>query len=439
MGTPLLTDKYELTMLQAALANATAERHCVFEVFTRRLPSWRRYGVVAGTGRLLEALSDFTFKEEDLSYLEAEGTLNHQTLSYLENYRFTGNIRGYAEGEVYFPQSPILIVEGTFAEAVLLETLILSILNFDSAIASGASRMTAAAGNRPCLEMGSRRAHEQGAVAAARAAAIAGFSGTSNLEAGRIYSIPTIGTSAHAFTLLHDSEEEAFAAQVAALGTGTTLLVDTYDVTQGVETAIKVAGPNLGAVRLDSGDLGVQADEVRKQLDSLGAKNTLITVTSDLDEYAIASLAAAPVDAYGVGTSLVTGSGAPTSSMVYKLVSRENSQGVMEAVAKASSSKTSLGGLKVAARQLDSSGTASAELIAVGDQESTANWLKNNPSARPLHTDLVTNGVVDQSLTGASGVQRAAARHASARAELPRYALRLSTGDAAIPTNIEQV
>ncbi|XBH22350.1 nicotinate phosphoribosyltransferase [Jonesiaceae bacterium BS-20] len=439
MGIALLTDKYELTMLQAALEHKTSDRNCVFEVFTRRLPAWRRYGVVAGTGRLLEALADFKFQDEDLSYLEREGTLNQQTLSYLENYRFSGNIRGYGEGEVYFPQSPLLVVEATFAEAVLLETLILSILNFDSAVASAASRMTAAAGNRPCLEMGSRRAHEYGAVAAARAAAIAGFHGTSNLEAGRVYGIPAIGTSAHAFTLLHDSEEEAFTAQVAALGVNTTLLVDTYDVTEGVNTAIRVAGTNLGAVRLDSGDLGVQADEVRKQLDALGAKNTLITVTSDLDEHAIAALAAAPVDSYGVGTSLVTGSGAPTSSMVYKLVSRENAAGQMEPVAKASKSKASLGGRKVAARQLDSSGHAEAELIAIGDRLATEQWLADHDNYRPLHIDMVTDGKIDTSLTGIQGVQLATERHAAARSELPRYALRLSTGDAAIPTHIEEL
>ncbi len=436
MGIPLLTDKYELTMLQAALAHGSAERNCVFEVFTRRLPAWRRYGVVAGTGRFLQALQEFTFAPEDLEYLAAEGTLNDATLSYLENYRFTGNIRGYAEGEVYFPHSPILVVEAPFAQAVLLETLILSIFNFDSAIASAASRMTAAAGNRPCLEMGARRAHEQGAVAAARAAVIAGFKGTSNLEAGRIYDIPVIGTSAHAFTLLHDSEEEAFTAQVNALGVGTTLLVDTYDVTAGVNTAIRVAGTELGAVRLDSGDLGEQAIEVRKQLDSLGAKNTLITVTSDLDEHAIAALAAAPVDSYGVGTQLVTGSGAPTSSMVYKLVSRENADGQMQSVAKASASKTSLGGLKAAARQLNTSGTATAELVGVGDQDSIAQWLRDSSDCRPLHIDLVTNGVINEDLVGPGAVRLAAKRHEASRAELPRYALRLSTGDEAIPTNV---
>lgn len=216
-------------------------------------------------------------------------------------------------------------------------------LNYDSAVASAASRMTSAAVDRPCLEMGSRRAHEWAGVAAARAAAVAGFAGTSNLEAGRRYGLATIGTAAHAFTLLHDDERAAFDAQVAASGTGTTLLVDTYDVRAGVEHALAAAGTGLGAVRLDSGDLGALAHEVRAQLDAAGATGTRITVTSDLDEYAIAALAVAPVDSYGVGTSLVTGSGAPTCGMVYKLVAREGSDGVLAPVAKASRSKTSVG------------------------------------------------------------------------------------------------
>src|SRR5690606_15583465 len=166
--------------------------------------------------------------------------------------RFSGNVWGYGEGECFFPNSPVLVVEGTFAEAVLLETLVLSILNFDSAIASAASRMTVAAEGRPCIEMGSRRTHEWAAVAAARAAYIAGFTSTSNLEAGRTYGVPTRGTSAHAFTLLHDSERDAFTAQVTSLGKGTTLLVDTYDVAAAVALGVEIAGPELGAVRLDS-------------------------------------------------------------------------------------------------------------------------------------------------------------------------------------------
>lgn len=433
-STALLTDRYELTMLQAALADGTADRRCVFEVFTRRLPAGRRYAVLAGTGRVLESLADFRFGPEELDWLAENRVVDDRTVDWLADYRFTGSIRGYAEGEMFFPSSPVLTVEGSFAEAVLLETLILSILNYDSAIASAASRMTSAAIGRPVLEMGARRAHEDAAVAAARAAVVAGFAGTSNLEAGRRYGLPTIGTAAHAFTLLHDDEEQAFAAQVAASGPGTTLLVDTYDVRRGVERAVAAAGPELGAVRLDSGDLGVLAQEVRAQLDALGNPDTRITVTSDLDEYAIAALAVAPVDSYGVGTSLVTGSGAPTCGMVYKLVAREGRSGALEPVAKASTSKTSVGGRKTAARRLDDDGRAVAEVVVSGDDDAVRSWSPDSDDLRGLVEPLVLAGVVQDGWTGAEGVRRAATRHAASRDELPRGARRLSADEAALPT-----
>ena len=301
-STALLTDHYELTMLQASLRSGEAHRRCVFETFTRRLPEGRRYAVLAGTGRLLDAIADFRFGDDELRFLRDQRIVDRETCDWLAGYRFTGDLSGYAEGEAFFPGSPVLVAEASFAEGVILETLILSILNHDSAIASAGSRMTSAAAGRPCIEMGSRRTHEEAAVACARAAYIAGFDRTSNLEAGRRFGVPTTGTSAHAFTLLFDSERAAFSAQLASLGRGTTLLVDTYDVMGAVRLAVDLAGPELGAVRLDSGDLLEQAREVRALLDSLGAPATKIVVTSDLDEYAIAALGAAPVDAYGVGT-----------------------------------------------------------------------------------------------------------------------------------------
>ncbi|WP_311160878.1 nicotinate phosphoribosyltransferase [Rothia dentocariosa] len=426
--TSLLTDHYELTMLQAALASGTAHRRCTFEVFTRRLPAGRRYGVLAGTGRFLEGLQSFRFDDEDLSFLASRNVVNAQTLKYLENFRFTGNIRGYVEGEIFFPHSPVVQVEATFAEACVLETYLLSILNYDSAVASAASRMTAAAGHRPCIEMGSRRAHERAAVSAARAAAIAGFTATSNLEAGRRYGLHTLGTSAHAFTLLHDSEREAFEAQLQSLGARTTLLADTYDVENAVRLGVELAGEELGGVRLDSGDLVASAQRVRELLDSLGNHNTKITVTSDLDEYAIASLAAAPVDSYGVGTRLVTGSGAPTSAMVYKLVERENTAGELEPVAKTSAGKRSLGGAKQAARRHNSLGIATAELIGTG----------NNPAAlentRDLIRDFVVSGELLPGFTGEEAVRNATERHSASLAELPESARRLSEGEPVIPT-----
>nr|WP_309248141.1 nicotinate phosphoribosyltransferase [Rothia santali] len=424
----LLTDHYELTMIQAALKAGTHRRRCVFETFTRRLPAGRRYGVLAGTGRFLEQLAGFRFDDGQLAFLEEQRVVDGPTLEFLADFRFTGTIHGYAEGEAFFPHSPVLQVEGTFAEACVLETLILSILNHDSAVASAASRMTGVAEGRPCLEMGARRTHERSAVAAARAAVVAGFAGTSNLEAGRRYGLHTIGTSAHAFTMLHDTEEQAFRAQVDSLGTGTTLLVDTYDVEAAVRRAVEIAGPRLGAVRLDSGDLAGQAGWVRELLDALGNRDTQITVTSDLDEYAIAGLQAAPVDSYGVGTRLVTGSGAPTTSMVYKLVARENSDGVLEPVAKRSLGKGSVGGYKHAARRLDAAGRAGAELLALDP------GLLEGESARRLSVPLVADGEILPGATGAEGVEAAAARHRASVAELPVAARRLSEGEPVIPT-----
>lgn len=432
-STALHTDRYELTMLEAALRDGTAHRRCVFELFGRRLSGGRRFGVVAGTGRLLSLIADFRFGDDELRYLRDERVVDAATLAFLEGYRFGGSITGYREGELYFPGSPILTVEGTFAEAVVLETLALSVLNHDSAVATAAARMSIAAGDRPLAEMGSRRAGEESAVAAARAAYITGFGATSNLEAGRRWGIPTMGTAAHAWTLLHDTEEDAFRSQIEALGTGTTLLVDTYDTHRGVELAIRVAGTELGGVRIDSGDLPTVAAEVRAQLDALGATATKITVTSDLDEYAIAALAASPVDAYGVGTSVVTGSGTPTAGMVYKLVARQATDGSWVGVAKASTDKASKGGRKAAFRTLER-GKATSELIAVSDGFEQIDTPDEHEGARPLQVELVSDGHADAAYLGHAGVEAARAHHAWVREELPVRGLALSKSDPAIPT-----
>ncbi|WP_411373617.1 nicotinate phosphoribosyltransferase [Arthrobacter sp. MPF02] len=430
--TSFYTDHYELTMLQASLHSGAAHRKSVFEAFARRLPDGRRYGIVAGTGRLLEGIANFRFGDAELDFLQRTRVVNDQTLEYLANYRFSGDIWGYAEGEAYFPNSPILIVEGTFAEACMLETYLLSVLNHDSAIASAASRMVSAAHGRPCIEMGSRRTHEEAAASAARAAVIAGFDSTSNLEAGIRYGIKTVGTAAHSFTLLHDTEQDAFEAQIAALGEGTSLLVDTYDVEAAVRTAVDLAGPRLGAVRLDSGDLVDQAQWVRRLLDDLGNENTKIVVTSDLDEYAIAALQSAPVDSYGVGTSLVTGSGAPTASMVYKLVSRTDDDGNFVSVAKAAKNKASVGGRKYALRKLDGHGIATAEVVGVGHRP------EDDGNDRPLLHQFMKNGELMPGWTGHEGVLRARQRHADSMAELPPVVNRLQRGEAAIPTIYEE-
>ncbi|MBU7598727.1 nicotinate phosphoribosyltransferase [Streptomyces sp. P38-E01] len=426
-STALFTDRYELTMVQAALRAGTAHRRAAFEVFTRRLPEGRRYGVLAGTGRVLDAVTNFRFGSEELDFLRERGVVDEPTLDWLAGYRFSGSVHGYPEGEVYFPGSPVLRVEGTFAECVVLETVILSILNHDSAVAAAASRMAVAAAGRRLTEMGARRTHELSAVAAARAAYIGGFDATSDLAAGFRYGIPTSGTSAHAFTLLHDTERDAFTAQVSSMGRGTTLLVDTYDVAEAVRTAVEVAGPELGAVRIDSGDLLLLAHRVRHQLDELGAHDTRIVVTSDLDEYAIASLAAAPVDAYGVGTQLVTGSGHPTCSMVYKLVARADSDdpaAPLRPVAKKSmGGKLSIGGVKWAARELDGDGTAAAEVIGTGE-------IPAELAGQELTVELVRAGEV----LAREPLEVPRERHRRARAGLPLSAAQLSRGEPVLPT-----
>ncbi|MDR0284955.1 MAG: nicotinate phosphoribosyltransferase [Propionibacteriaceae bacterium] len=426
-STALLTDEYELTMVRAALKSGTAHRESVFELFARRLPPGRRYGVVAGVGRALEALAGFRFGDAELGFLEREQIIDGPTAEFLADYRFRGSIWGYGEGDLYFPGSPLVIVQGTFAEAVVLETLLLSIYNYDSAVASAASRMTLMAEDRPCIEMGSRRINEHAAVAAARAAYVAGFASTSNLEAGRQYGVPTSGTAAHSFTLLHDSEEAAFRAQIATLGESTTLLVDTYDIEAAVRTGVEITGGRLGAVRIDSGDLTATAREVRALLDELGATKTRIIVTSDLDEWQLAALSGAPVNGYGVGTSLVTGSGAPTCSMVYKLVARAASDAPgapLVAVAKKSAAKATVGGRKYAARRLDAKGIAEAELIRV------TGLPERDDNDRVLLRELVRDGEV----VGAEPLATARARHEAARAELPRDGYKMSRGEPVIPT-----
>jgi len=417
-STALYTDHYELTMLTAALRDGSAGRDCVFEAFARRLPEGRRYGVVAGTARLLDAIEAFRFDPAELDHLQANGVIDGAARDWLAGYRFSGDVVGYPEGELYFPGSPVLTVQAPFGEAVVLETLVLSVLNHDCAIASAAARMVTAAGERPIIEMGSRRTHEEAAVAAARAAYLAGFIGTSNLAAGRRYGVPTLGTAAHAFTLLHGAEADAFRAQVAALGVGTTLLVDTYDISAGIRTAVQVAGPELGAVRIDSGDLAVLAVQARELLDSLGARRTRIVLSGDLDEHSIAALAAAPVDAYGAGTAVVTGSGAPTAGMVYKLVEVAG-----QPVAKRSEHKTTHGGRKVAVRRHKPTGTAVEEVLAHGTPPA-------QPGDRVLQVPLVRAG----RRVELPGLEESRERLRAALVSIPWEGLKLSRGEPAIPT-----
>lgn len=425
----LLTDHYELTMLEALLRSGTADRRAVFEVFARHLPPGRRYGVVAGTGRLLEELAAFRFEADQLAWLRHSGVVSPATLEWLARYRFSGTIRGYHEGELFVGGSPVLTVEGPLAEALVLETMVLSVLNHDSAVAAAGARMVVAAGGRPLVEAGGRRTHERAAPAAARAAYLVGFAGTSNLEAGRRWGVPTGGTAAHALVMAHRDELDAFRAQVASAGVATTLLVDTYDLVTGLDRAVAAAGPDLGAVRIDSGDLDAAARIARGRLDALGATSTRIVVSGDLDEWRIAALRHAPVDRMLVGTALVGGSGAPTAGFVYKLVAVADGPGdhaPLRPVAKTSPDKATRGGCKVAHRRYDEAGRPVAEVLTpVPDLRRPAAAAPADPGLRPLQVPLVEVGTV---LPTAPDLSAARAHHARCRAELPAAALSLEPG-----------
>jgi len=416
-------------MVDAALRSGVADHRAVFELWTRSLPSGRRYGVVAGTARVVEAITRFRFREPELGFLAAHRVVSPTALDWLAEFRFGGDVDGYAEGELHFPESPVLTVEGTFAEAVVLETLLLGILNHDSAIASAAARMAVAARGKSIIEMGSRRTHEESAVAAARAAYLAGFASTSNLEAGRRYGVPTAGTVAHALIMAHPDEFDAFVAVIAALGVRTTILVDTYDIEVGVRNAVRAANafgaPGPGAIRIDAGDLVGECRRARALLDGLGASDTRIVASGDLDEYRIDVLeqvpgGRAPVDAYGVGTSVVTGSGHPTAGFIYKLVAiadSPDSGAPLRPVHKSQIGKATHGGRKSAYRVVDPTGRAVAEVL--GEPPATGGG-----HVRPLQVPLIRRGEPLPLPTLGSSREF----HATVRAELPPDGLELGPG-----------
>lgn len=424
--TAFLTDKYEVTMLQAMLRAGRADHRAVFDLFARRLPKGRRYGVVGGVGRVVEAVKNFRFTDEQIAYLEADPIIDEATVNYLRDYKFRGIIVGQPEGSLYFPNTPIITVIGTFADCVLLETLLLSIMNHDSAVMSAASRMVTAAEGMPMIEMGSRRTSETSAIAAARAAYIAGFNATSNLQAGHLYQIPTTGTSAHAYTLAYgpDGEEQSFYDQMVALGTDTTILVDTYNIPEGIRRAVHaantlgVSGP--GGIRIDSGDLHEETVNARELLDSLGAIDTKIVLSSDIDEYTISEMKerGTPVDAVGAGTRVVTGSGAPTAEMVYKLVQINDMP-----VSKRAEGKISTGGIKVTYREFHEDGTMAGEFFKVGTTSAPF-----TSSQHPTQI-LLVDGQGDYFHQEDIEVSRA--RHREQVAYLPESARLILAGDAA--------
>ncbi len=359
-----LTDRYQLTMLAAYAESGHAGRRAVFELFVRRLPSSRRFLLACGLGRALALLDGLAFTPGDLARFDRDPVLGPalgrpRVRALFEGLRFSGRVFAVPEGRVAFPGEPLVRVEGTLAEAQLVETLLLSIVNHDTRVASKCARIALAARGRPCLEFGTRRAHEQAAVDAARAAYIAGFAGTSNEEAGERWGVPVTGTMAHSYVLAHaadageDGEREAFASYAALFGDATTCLVDTFDPLRGVERAAEHVGGALRGVRLDSGDLLALSRGARERLDRAGLDRAGVVLSDDLDELKIAALldAGAPVSAFGVGTMAVATPDTPSLGAVYKLVALEDASGAMVAVQKRAPGKGSSAAPKQVHRQ----------------------------------------------------------------------------------------
>lgn len=333
-GLALHTDKYQINMIYAHWANGTHERQTVFEAYFRKLPFGNGYAVFAGLERIVEYIRNLRFTEKDLNYLaKQEENYKPEFLELLRNFRFGGTLLSMKEGALCFPNEPLIRVEGTIMETQLVETAMLNFMNFQTLIATKASRVKRVAENDVLLEFGTRRAQEaDAAIWGARAAYISGFDATSNLLAGEIFGIPTKGTHAHSWVQIFDSEQEAFERYAKALPDQVSLLVDTFDTLKsGVPHAIQTAkmleaqGKRLSSIRLDSGDLAYLSIKARKMLDEAGLPYVKIVASNDLDENTIFNLKAqgAKIDIWGVGTQLITAADQPALGGVYKLVERE--------------------------------------------------------------------------------------------------------------------
>lgn len=345
-NSPLHTDKYQINMMYAYWKNNTHNRKVVFEAYFRKNPFKNGYTVFAGLERIVHYINELTFTEDDVQYLATqEENYDDAFLDELRNFKFSGNMYAVQEGEVVFPNEPLIRVEARVFEAQLIETALLNFMNYQTLIATKASRIKQVTKNDAALEFGSRRSQEaSAAIWGARASYIAGFNGTSNLLAGKLFDIPAKGTHAHSWVQNHDSEEEAFVSFVNALPNQAVLLVDTYDTLKsGIPNAIKIGkmlekqGKKLIAIRLDSGDLARLSIEGRKMLDQAGMEHVQIMASSDLDEEVILHLKmqGAQINSWGIGTKLITGGNNPALGGVYKIVAREK-DGELEPVIKLS-------------------------------------------------------------------------------------------------------
>ncbi|HZI24503.1 MAG TPA: nicotinate phosphoribosyltransferase [Chryseolinea sp.] len=325
--TGIYTDLYQIAMSQVYYLTGKSQQGAVFDYFFRKLPFKGGYAVFCGLDDLLKILEDFHFTPDDITYLKSLG-LNAQFVTSLEKFKFRGTVHAVREGEIVFPNEPIIRVEGSILEAQLVETVLLNIINFQSLIATKAARMRYVAGTRVLSDFGLRRAQGLGGYHATRAAFVGGFDSTSNVKAACDYGIPVVGTMAHAFVQSYEDELTAFRDFATHRGENCFLLVDTYDTLKsGIPNAITVAkemaseSRRLAGIRLDSGDLAYLSKQSRKMLDAAGLHDVKITASNQLDEHVIKSLSdqQAPIDSFGVGTSLVTGPPDAALDGVYKL------------------------------------------------------------------------------------------------------------------------
>lgn len=336
-GYALHTDLYQINMAETYWEDNMHNRKAVFEVYFRKLPFDNGYAVYAGLERIVDYISNFKFSKSDIAYLKEELGYEEDFLQYLETLKFTGTVRSMKEGELVFNNEPMLRIEAPLAEGQLIETAILNIVNYQTLIATKASRMKQVIGDQSAMEFGTRRAQEMdAAIWGTRAAFIGGFDATSNVRAGKLFGIPVSGTHAHSMVQAYRDEYTAF-HKYAKRHKDCTFLVDTYDTLKsGVPNAIKVAKElgdkiNFKAIRLDSGDLAYLSKEARKMLDKAGFKNTKIVASNDLDEYTISHLKhqGAKIDSWGIGTKLITSYDQAALGAVYKLVSIEDDNGNM--------------------------------------------------------------------------------------------------------------
>jgi nicotinate phosphoribosyltransferase len=323
----LLTDFYQLTMLQAYF-DANMHELAVFEFFIRRLPEHRNFLLVAGIEQCIHYLENLSFNEDELAYLKEDGRFSSKFIDYLATLKFTGDVHAIAEGTVVFPNEPILQVIAPISQAQLIESRIINILQYQTMIASKAARCVLAAPDKLLIDFGMRRAHgAEAALLASRANYIAGFQGTATVLAGKEFNIPTYGTMAHSFIEAHESEDAAFNHFLKSQPDNGVILIDTYNIENATKKVITLAhqlkntGVSIKGVRIDSGDLGLHASNVRKMLDANGCHDIKIFCSGDLDEYRLQTLVQqhAPIDSFGVGTKLNTSSDSPYLDSVYKL------------------------------------------------------------------------------------------------------------------------